>query len=428
MVEIYVDQISERLIYTLDFVFKERGLSYKLNNDYYTFETSNNLKFNYSERYFESIPQLVPSTLLFDEAIFVYAIEKGLFHEEVCLSFNRIVDPLASIFYILSRMEEYTSTHLDEHGRFQSKYSVLSEFGWLQKAVCDQWAVDFLNLLSIRVGIDNSFLNNYVTIRPTFDIDNAYAYRLKFGFRKYMSIIRDFIRKDKERIVERKLVLKDLKADPYDTYSYIEEIIDRGFKVNVFWLLADYAKFDKNITYKNDDHANLIRRIAEKAVVGIHPGYRSNSYPLYVENEIERLAYILGDRVVNSRQHFLRLSISKTYSTLLKLGIENDYTMGYADNVGFRAGTARPFQWFDLNRNKITDLTIHPFVYMDGTLNEYLKISTEESCRLIDELYKEVSKYGGDFVFIWHNETIGDYKKWKGWKSVLEHTLKLKNT
>ena len=35
MVEIYVDQISERLIYTLDFVFKERGLSYKLNNDYY---------------------------------------------------------------------------------------------------------------------------------------------------------------------------------------------------------------------------------------------------------------------------------------------------------------------------------------------------------------------------------------------------------
>jgi hypothetical protein len=428
MVEIYVDQISERLIYTLDFVFKERGLTYKLNNDYYTFETSNNLKFNYSERYFESIPQLVPSTLLFDEAIFIYAIEKGLFHEEVCLSFNRIVDPLASIFYILSRMEEYTSTHLDEHGRFQSKYSILSEFGWLQKAVCDQWAVDFLNLLSIKVGIDNSFLTNYVTIRPTFDIDNAYAYRLKFGIRKYLSILKDFIKKDKDRLAERKLVLKGVKADPYDTYSYIDEIIERGFKVNVFWLLADYAKFDKNITYKNDDQANLIRKVAEKAVVGIHPGYRSNSYPLYVENEMQRLSYILGDKIVHSRQHFLRLSISKTYSTLLKLGVENDYTMGYADNVGFRAGTARPFLWFDLNRNKITDLTIHPFVYMDGTLNEYLKISTEESCRLIDELYKEVSKYGGDFVFIWHNETIGDYKKWEGWKSVLEHSLNLKNT
>jgi hypothetical protein len=148
---------------------------------------------------------------------------------------------------------------------------------------------------------------------------------------------------------------------------------------------------------------------------------------LYVENEIQRLSFILGGRVVDSRQHFLRLSIPKTYSTLMKLGIENDYTMGYADNVGFRAGTARPFLWFDLNRNKITDLTIHPFVYMDGTLNEYLKISIEDSCDLIDELYKEVCKYGGNFVFIWHNETIGDYKKWNGWNKVLEHTLNLKN-
>lgn len=427
MVEIYVDQISERLIYTLDFIFKERGLTYKLNNDFYTFQASSNHKFNYSERHFEEIHQLVPSTLLFDEAIFTYAIGKGLFHEEICLTFNRTVDPLASIFYILSRMEEYTEHRLDEHGRFSSKYSVLSENGWLQKAMSDRWAVDFLNFLSLKVGIDNSFLINYVEIRPSFDIDNAYAYLYKGTIRTNFSIVRDYLKKDKVRIIERKKVFNGSLKDPYDTYDYIEEIVDRGYKVNLFWLLADYAKYDKNISYKRDEFIALIQRMNQKTISGIHPGYRSNSYPLYVGNEKERLESILDDKVEHSRQHFLRLSISKTYSTLLSIGVKHDYSMGYADNVGFRAGTGRPFLWFDLSKNKITDLVIHPFVYMDGTLNEYLKITTTESCQLIDQLYQELKEFGGDFMFLWHNETIGNYNKWEGWKDVLEYTLNLRN-
>lgn len=428
MLQIFVEQISERLIYTLDFVFKERGLNYTLTNDYHTFLESSNTKLNYSERYFEQVVQLVPSSLLFDEERMVYGIHMDLFEQEECLTFNEILDPLASIFYILSRMEEYTSTLEDEHGRFQAKNSVLNRFNWLEKVVCDRWAEAFLRFLNRNNIISYKRKSFDVQIRPTFDIDNAYAYQLKSGLRRWLSTARDVVKRDTKRLNERLQVLKGTAGDPYDTYDYILTIADRGFQVNVFWLLGDYAKYDKNVSFKDARHQRLIRKMDRQTTVGIHPSYKSNSYEFYLLTEKERLEMILSHSVEHSRQHFLKLKIPITYQTIMSMGIKNDYTMGYAESLGFRAGTARPFKWFDLSKNQVTDLTIHPFAYMDGTLNEYLKMTPVSAIKKIQFLFNEVQEFGGNFLFIWHNETIGDYGKWNGWKAVLEYTLNLKNT
>jgi hypothetical protein len=267
-----------------------------------------------------------------------------------------------------------------------------------------------------------------VTILPTFDIDNVFAYQLKHVLRTMLSSLKDLMRGDRFRMNERKLVLQGAAKDPYDTYDYILSIADRGFSVNMFWLLGDYAKYDKNVTFKDARHQRLIRKMALKTTVGIHPSYKSNSYEYFLLNEKERLEFILNQSVEHSRQHFLKLKLPATYRSISTMGIKHDYTMGYADQVGFRAGTARSFPWFDLRKNSISDLTIHPFAYMDGTLQEYLKLTPSESKLIIASLFEEVKNYGGDFHMIWHNETIGEYGKWNGWKEVLEFTLDLNKT
>jgi hypothetical protein len=425
MMLIFVDQISERLNYTLDFVFHERGMEYKLTNDHLFFEHYEGAKFNYSERHFDGVIQLIPSTLLFDEDLIVYEIHSTIFEKEDCLSFNQTIDPLASIFYVLSRMEEYTSTLEDEHGRFEAKNSLLFRYKWLEKAVCDRWAEAFLKFLTSHKLIAFKKIPKAIAICPTFDIDNAFAYQWKEGMRRWLSIGKDFLKGNRLRINERKQVTKGARIDPYDTYDYILEIAERGFIVNMFWLLGDYAKYDKNLSFKDVRHQRLIRKMAWKTIVGIHPSYKSNSYEYYLLNEKERLEVILNREVIHSRQHFLKFSVSTTYHILESMGIKHEYSMGYADHIGFRSGTARKHKWFDLNRNRVSDMTIHPFAYMDGTLNEYMELTIDEAKERIDGLYKEVKKYGGDFVFIWHNETIGNYGKWNGWRAVLEHTLAL---
>lgn len=428
MIEIFVDEISERAAYTFDFVLKDNGIEYKFNNDFKSFEASENLKFNYSDRYFDDVVQLKPSTLLFEETIVKYHLTKGKFESEDCLTFNKITDPFAAIFFILSRMEEYGDVMHDEHERFPANQSVLDQFGWLQKMVCERWSKTIIQFLHKNELTKKFYEKRPLTIIPTFDIDNAYAYKLKDGSRKILSVIKDNVNRNKTRLVERKDVLSNIIPDPYDTYSKIQSISDQGFDVQLFWLLGDFGPFDKNIHFNNEGQKELIQSLSKQCSIGIHPSYKSNSKPGQIKIEAQRLAHIINEPTKKSRQHFLKFRLPGTFKALIEAGIEHDYSMGYASEVGFRAGTSRSFQWFDLEKNFATNLIIHPFAYMDGTLLEYKKFNIEEAKIIISSLFDEFCHFGGEFIFLWHNETIGDYGKWKGWSEVLEHTLGLRIT
>lgn len=425
MILIYVDQITERLIYTLGFIFKDRAIPYTLTNDFVKFNQSEKAKLNYSDRVFENCISINPSTLIFEENVSNYKIDKGIFFEKECLSFNKITDPLASIFFVLSRMEEYASIVTDNFNRFEGKNSVLFRFNWNEKAICDHWCEDLLNYLVINGILIDKGLQFKVTFLPTFDIDNAYAYKNKGILRSTLATFKDLALGRLKRLKERQRVSSGELNDPYDTFDKISELKNKSINFHLFWLLGDFAKYDRNISSKNKIHQKLIKKMSHFAPIGIHPSFKSNSYEYYLHNEIERLEAIINTRVHASRQHFLALQFPRTYQTLISQEITDDYSMGYADACGFRAGTARIFKWFDLSKNEITKLNIHPFAFMDGTLNEYLKLTPQEAMDKIQILFDEVKTFGGEFSFIWHNETIGDYGLWKGWSEVFDFSIDL---
>ncbi|MGB0934118.1 MAG: polysaccharide deacetylase family protein [Lishizhenia sp.] len=425
MILIFVEYITERQIFTFDFIFKRNGNAYELTNDLERFLSFKGDKFNYSDRDIEQILQFPPANLLFDEDIKV-DIEENIssfkWNSSEILAFYKIPDPFASVFYLLADYTNYLPKKRDEHNRAIANYSLSASFNWLEKCKADEWTVLLLEYL-IRKKFTVSLPDTKTSLLLTFDIDNTFAYKLKDGFRGKLSLLKDYLKVDRKRIAERRAVNRNELKDPYDTFDYIKDLTKNSLPVKLFYLVGDFTKFDRNISFKDLRHQRHINQLSKELEIGLHPSYKSNANLSQLKEEKKRLEETIKSGVQFSRQHFLKLNIPHTYRDLIQLGFKDDYTSGYADAVGFRLGTSRSIPFYDLLRNEITSLMLHPFAYMDGTLNQYLGLSINDAKTKVKALYDEVDKYGGEFISIWHNETIGDNGIWKGWRAVLDETI-----
>jgi hypothetical protein len=425
MIWIFADSVTERLLYTLDFIFTQRGLSYQVTNDpRYFMSLEVPCKWAYSDYPFDaSIPGVSPANLVFEEHIAPQDLTKSVWNNQEVLAFSTKPDPVASIFYVLTRYEEYLDFVPDNHGRFTAKQAIHYKFGWFKQAICDRWAECVLSWLEERSNWQFSDVSKNADLCVTFDIDNTYAYLYKSEVQRYGGQIKDFIKGNQSGLEERKAVLSGQHKDPFDTFEEIEQLADRGVSVKCFWLLGDLKKLDRNVPWDNPHHQRLIRRLAEKMEIGIHPSYFSSQYPHKIAEERGRLEYILHRPVRASRQHFLRVSFPSTFEELLKIKIFEDYTIGFGDVSGFRMGTARRVPFYHLEKDECTELMLTPFLYMEGTLQVHEGFSIARAKTEVTALADEVKRYGGTFYCLWHNDTIADRGQWKGWKDLLYQTI-----
>jgi len=99
--------------------------------------------------------------------------------------------------------------------------------------------------------------------------------------------------------------------------------------------------------------------------------------------------------------------------------------MGYATRIGFRASVCSPFYWYDLDTETETTLRVHPFPIMEATLRFYMKIKPENVVSTVQNVVDEVKRVNGTLITLWHNETMSDWREWKGWKNVYEEVVKI---
>jgi hypothetical protein len=334
-------------------------------------------------------------------------------------------DAFAAIFYLVSRYEEYQPFVRDAHGRFTAKLSINSKLGILEKPVVNIWALKIREIVQHHFpGL--RFPDRKYKFIPTYDIDSAFAYSHKGLVRSVGGLLLAAKSFDWNEIGDRLKVLMGREKDPLDTYDLqIEYQKKYKLKPLYFILFGRYGRFDKNLNTRNKVFRKLIKRLGDYAKIGIHPSYASNESPQLVEVEMKSLSNVIKKDITNSRQHFLRLSFPDTYRNLIENDITDDFTMGYAYLPGFRAGICDAYNFFDLDMEIETHLRLHPFAVMDGTLKDYLELSQDEAVEVIRNLINEVKKVNGTFISLWHNESLSNQKRWKGWLEVYEKLLEM---
>ncbi len=427
----YTHKISPRNRYMFRLFFQELlGTNCSLTESKAEFDEYEGPKFSYSpsalgeELHFESVPLLFESGIK-EQHVTVSDWKGGKIFFPTGKKSALPFDPFAASFYLVSRYEEYLPHIRDSHDRFDAKESLAWKNGFLTIPVVNQWALMVAEVLQKHFpGL--VFPGQKYAYVSTIDIDNAYAYREKGMMRTLGGYLKDLLKFDFTNINDRTKVLLGLKKDPYDTYDF-QFAIQKKYKLKTlyFFLVGDYGLNDKNLPIESRKFQSLIKTVGDYAEVGVHPSYGSNEYPERLKREVSRLGNVLHREVTNSRQHFLKLSFPDTYRNLIDLDITDDHTMGFANEIGFRAGICSAFNFYDLDQEVETKLRIHPFAIMDATLKYYMKVPPERAIEVIGPLIEEVRKVNGTFVSLWHNESLCNEKQWEGWLKVYEEMTKL---
>lgn len=431
MIAIYSHKNTKRLQYTLNLIFKDLlDLEFQFTTNLDEFLKIESPKLAYTHTPIEGAMFLCSKNLLFETDIRHQEIQFIEFNGDACpfpiyqdqcfMPF----DVLAASFYLISRYEEYLPHKKDHHKRYQATESLAYQKGFLNKPMINIWAKELGKRMSDKYP-DLQFKSASYQFTPTFDIDIAWSYKNKGFTRNTGGFIRDLFHFDLQAIKNRYQVLIGRTKDPYDTFN-LQYQWSQQYKLSsiYFILFAQLGPFDKNTDTKNVNFQNLIKDLGDRAQIGIHPSYESNNKTKLLKQEIDELAETVHIEITKSRQHYLKLNLPGTYRNLINLGIKDDYTMGYADQVGFRASICTPFFFYDLDLESETKLKIHPFAVMDGTLRDYLNTNPEDAKMIISKLVLEVKHVNGHFISLWHNESLSNTGKWKDWLQVYEHLLR----
>jgi hypothetical protein len=330
-------------------------------------------------------------------------------------------DIFAASFYLLSRYEEYLPHVKDDYGRFMAKESLAYKNKFLNQPVVDIWAYKLKALLKERFPEFN-FPKRLYSVKPVIDVPMAFYFKQKGLLRTLGGTLNDILRLRLRQLYERYLVILGFKRDPYDTFKWIiTKQKQNDFRFLVLFLIGDYSTYDKNINSSKKEFVSLIKSVADYCDVGLKASYFALEDIAILKKEKRKMEAIINTELNAVRNSFSKLNLPTSYRNLIELDIFNDYSMGYVDTLGFRAGTCTPFQFYDLDYEVQTPLQINPYCLLDFGLLKYA--SQLDKSEHLQKLINEVKAVNGTFVPVFHNYSFSDMERWEGFKSLFTSIL-----
>ncbi len=416
---------SPRLFYLLDWIFKER-----LQSSYELIQakdpkTGYDVVISYGTKLENTL--FIPSSgLLHATGIYQHTILEGtweslptLYAAEGDIPF----DLFSAVFFLITRYEEYYSKEQDAHERYLPSDSILFKMNCLQRPLIDEWLWAFNKYLEKKFSC--SIQTKPYSCLPSYDIDLVYKYKRKTIFVLITKLIQSVYKANFRESKQLIRFLLFIQTDPYDSFSFIKKLHHKIQLKPLYFLLCALEKtaYDRNVHPYKKWMKKLMSILLEIGNVGLHPSYFSYHNKVLLNNEKSALENVLEKEIPLSRQHYIRLQLPQTYRILESLAITDDFSMGYASELGFRAGTGRSFLWYDLGKELCSELRVHPFCFMDATAHYYKNLTAAEAFTELEKMNAILKKTNSKLMLVMHNYTLGNDQEWEGWQKAYEAFL-----
>jgi len=427
MLLVYTHKITPRVRYVFKHICKRiLGVEVDFTSKVEDFIAHDSIKMSYTKQPLSGEIFVRSHTLLFEQGLSDIDISiqnwedtKGFFPtgDKSHLRF----DIFAASFYLLSRYEEYLPHVSDEFGRFRASESLAKKGGFLDQPIIDIWAYKLKDVLQERFT-NFKFPERSYKITPIIDVPSAYLYRNRGLLRTIGGILKDIGRFRFKQLYERFSVLFGTKRDPYDAFNWI---INRqkksNFKFTVFFLIGSYSTYDKNVSIHKAEFVSLIKSVADYCNVGLKISYFTLEDLQRLKKERQRLEQITNVGLEAVRNSYSKLNLPNTYRNLVELEVHQDYTMGYIDEMGFRAGTCTPFMFYDLGYEVQTPLQINPYHCLDYVLLQHQ--SQLDKKEHLQHFIKKIKAVNGTFCPVFHNYSLSNTEEWKGFRELFNLVL-----
>ena len=429
MLLIYTHKESPRFKYISKQIFERiLGISINITYKLEDFVAYSGPKFSYSkqplsnELFFQSVD------LLFEQGVNENIINikdwNGLpcfysvFQAESAIPF----DVFAASFYMLTRYEEYLPQVKDKLGRFIATSSIANQNNFLQEPVVDWWAQRIKRILLDRFP-ELEVKEKKFEITLLCEVNEAYAFQKKGWLRTVEGFLFDISHFNFQKIFLRSKTLLGFAKDPFDNFYYlVDSARKRKNKIQFFFGLGNYSSHEKSTSVNSKTYQKLIKSIADYFPVGLRLSYDSLKNDEKLKLEKKRFEQITHRVAEHTFCQYSKINLPNTYRSLVEHEITNDYSMGFMENAGFRAGTCTPFLFYDLDYEIQTPLKITPFCLTNKAFDKINNI--EVAMQQTEKLLNKVKSVNGS-AFIRIQNDLFDENSTKSifWKKIYEYLL-----
>ena len=265
--------------YVLRFIFEEYlGLSvaFEISGQDCVIETFNSKKIIISDSFFnryDSVPywsmDSLPKNSCFSTNEFTPEKDIPVLygHPTVTVTDDKIycgIDVVASVFFMLTRWEEYANPKRDAHQRFPLPESVAYQWGFHKRPIVNEY-IEMLWAMLQKLGFQGERKKRESRLLITHDVDDPWRWNGPVKIAR--SLMGDLLVRKQVGLFFRNAlkivsVLLRRSKDPYDTFDYLMDISEKHHAKSYFFFMAGgITPHDKRYVPSNKKIRKLIQSI-----------------------------------------------------------------------------------------------------------------------------------------------------------------------